>query len=52
MLSFSVSNGSGISKNVIIFDGDMNSSLHIGNKKLSAEGEYSITFSEQHKKFY
>lgn len=47
-----MSNGSGISKNVIIFDGDMNSSLHIGNKKLSAEAEYSINLNEQHKKFY
>ena len=64
--SFSISDGSGIGKNVIIFGADMSSLVHIGNKKkyifilgtdaldgtaLTSEKEYSINFTEQLKKF-
>ena len=31
--SFSLSHGSGFGKNIIIFDGDMSSSVHIDKKK-------------------
>ena len=64
-ITFSLPDGSGFGKNVIIFSADMNSYVHIDNKKkhililgkgltddttLTAETEYSISFSVQQKK--
>ena len=66
---FSLSNGSGFGKNVVILGTDMSSSVDIDNKKkdililgksptdgldditLAAEKEYSVNFTERHKKF-
>ena len=63
--SFSLSNGSGFGKNVIIFGADMSSPVHVCNKKIIGKGptegldnailtvdaKYCIDFTEQQKKF-